>query len=100
MSMELETSFASHVDEERIYIELYGSERGLSTRSGKIMLYSDVAGLHTDSAITEMVPAGNIQADFVESILAGTPPDPSGEDGVVCLKMLDALYASAGKPLQ
>jgi predicted dehydrogenase len=100
MSMELEASFASHVDAERVYLELYGTKAGISTRDGSLRLYQDLVGVQTDSVVIQRVRTENTRAHFARCILSGTQPDPSGEDGVAGLRMLDALYASAGDPIR
>jgi predicted dehydrogenase len=97
MSLDLEASFASNIDKERVYLELYGTKAGISTRDGSLRVYQSIAGVQTDSVVVQRVSAETTRAHFVRCIQNGTQPDPSGEDGVAGLKMLDALYAGAGE---
>ena len=65
-----------------------------------LTLYSDIDGTPVDAKprlVDKSPSAGHIETigNFVDAILAGTPPDPSGEDGLVRTTVIDAIYRSA-----
>lgn len=95
-SLFLEASWASNTEREIVYTELLGTRAG-ARRCNGITVYGEEAGAVLDvrpSHFTE--PTESPQAHLVRSIQRGTPPIATGEQGLEVMRILDALYESAG----
>lgn len=83
-------------------MSIRGSKGAIFESKGEWTLCRKENGVNTVSTLEPVKPAESAQAHFVRSILAGTPPHPAAEHGVICMQILDAIYQSArsGKPVQ
>jgi predicted dehydrogenase len=97
-TLSLEASWASNVRGEEIYTELLGTRAGVRRSSGDgVSVFTEVAGGLIDSKPTSFtVPSEDPQAHFARCILRGEEPIATGEQGLEVMRILDAIYASAG----
>lgn len=98
MSMQLEVSFGSQIEDEVYFTEIYGTKAGVSRRNGMLKFFktNDIGGT------VEIVKSYNVdsrgtQDRFIEAVLNGTEPAVTSAQGVEVIRILDAVYASAGK---
>ena len=109
-SLVLEASWAAHIAEaELMETRLLGTRAGLLQRNldetyrFEARIFSDQHGAPVDSLLRP--PTGTAPSamhDFAAAILAGTPHPASGDEGLVVMRLLDAVYASArsGEPVR
>lgn len=97
-TLALEASWASNIKGEEIYTELLGTQAGVrrSSSDGVAIFGEDAGGLTDARPAHFTVPCENPQAHFVRSILTGKEPIATGEQGLEVMRILDAIYASAG----
>ncbi|MCX7847741.1 MAG: Gfo/Idh/MocA family oxidoreductase [bacterium] len=105
----VEASWAANIKErELMETRLLGTKGGLVQHninegySFEAELYFERNGCHFDMRLHPPVPAvKSPMYHFVESILTNTPHIATGEEGLVVMQLLDALYASAaqGRPI-
>jgi predicted dehydrogenase len=109
-TLELEASWAGNVrDNEYMSTQLLGTRGGLRQYNigggyqFEAELYLEREGCQYDMKLHPPVPA--VQGPmyhFIDSILNHTPHTATGEEGVIVMELLDAIYASAaqGVPIQ
>jgi predicted dehydrogenase len=86
-SLFVEVSWALHSPPAQ-YCNIFGTEGGM-------MVFPDFA-IHKESAEKpEMEPNKDRIREFVRNVLDGTEPLGPGRDGLVVMRMLDAIYKSA-----
>jgi len=97
MSMEIEMSFGSFVEEEIIFTEIYGTKAGASRRNGKIKFFRDINGAYTNEVLRQNCydDKDSIEA-FIDCIANDTEPPVTSSQGIEIIKILDAMYKSAG----
>lgn len=110
VTLVIEASWACNIKEREIMeTRLIGTEGGLIQKNigegydFEAEIFMEKNGAQYDMKLHPPVPdAPNAQYHFVESILNGTPHVATGEEGLIVMKLLDALYESAetGKPIQ
>lgn len=102
MTLQVENSWASHIQHrEDMETVLLGTRGGLSQRNidgayqfqGRI--YTRMNGCEVDIEVKDGKPPANAQAHFIEAILNDTPHIASGEEGLIIMRILDGIYASA-----
>ena len=104
-ALSIETSWASHTNAGRddYSVTLYGEEGGgeLSVRNygqhDTVTFFTEQGGQPVDLR-PKLVAGGGHQLaceHFVSCIRSGSAPDSPGEQGVVLMKIIDALYESA-----
>lgn len=82
-------------------LELYGTKGGFRTGKGKLTLYTEMNDYLSDVVIDtdnlkSSKPAFCTELEqFVNCIAEGKPTDAGADDGVVVMKILDAIYESA-----
>ena len=104
-TLELEASWAAHVKEhEWMETRLFGTRGGLVQRNKnetyefEAELYYDQFGRQYDLKLhpQHRRPAeSNAMYHFIESIVTDTPHIATGEEGLLVMEILDAIYASA-----
>lgn len=105
-ALTLETSWASHTRSGRddYFITLYGEEAGADlyvanyAEEDTVMFYTEMFGEQVDirPKLRGGVRSHTLAvAHFVDSILAGTPVEATGEQGVALMRIIDAIYESA-----
>ncbi|MCS6861586.1 MAG: Gfo/Idh/MocA family oxidoreductase [Abditibacteriales bacterium] len=93
-SLFLEASWASNIAKDEVYVDLYGTKGGLTTRGGAKMFY-ERAGAQVDAAPVRVRPVETPQQHFVNCIQRGMTPICPGEHGLAVQRILDAIYASS-----
>ncbi|MBN1642205.1 MAG: Gfo/Idh/MocA family oxidoreductase [Anaerolineae bacterium] len=109
-TLEVEASWAAHIAErELMETRLLGTKGGLVQRNlNETYEFEAELYLERDGAQYDMrlhAPPRSRQSamsHFVDSILAGTPHIATGEEGLLVMEILDAIYESAasGAPVQ
>jgi predicted dehydrogenase len=110
-TLELEASWAAHIQEhEWMETRLLGTQGGLIQRNKnetyefEAELYFDRQGRQYDLKLhppRRRPPESNAMYHFIESIVTDTPHMATGEEGLLVMEILDAIYASAeqGRPI-
>ncbi len=109
-SLEIEASWAANMREKELMeTRLYGTRGGLVQRNVREG-YKFEAELYLDQAsgfeVSKVQPGSEKVPDamyhFVDSIVNGTPHTATGEEGLLVMEILDAIYRSAaeGRPVQ
>ncbi|WP_088825762.1 Gfo/Idh/MocA family protein [Listeria goaensis] len=97
--LELETSFALHMKEERIFdVAFFGDRAGGTLYPAEI--YTDTDGeleMLREPRFNQKDSHPESMAAFVEKVLSGTGEVASGEQGYVIQRLVAALYESAEK---
>jgi predicted dehydrogenase len=109
-SLELEASWAANIAEnELMETRLLGTRGGLVQRNKnegyefEAELFIEREGCQFDMKLHPPVPAvPTPMAHFAQCILNNEPPTASGEEGLVVMELLDAIYESAatGAPVK
>lgn len=109
-TMVLEASWAANIKEsDKMETRLLGTDGGLVQRNlgegyeFEAEMYLEREGCQFDMKLHPPVPeAVSSQEHFVEAIVSDTPHIATGEEGLIVMELLDAIYASAasGKPVQ
>jgi len=96
LTINLEVSWALHNEKTKMWSHLYGDKGGCSW-GDSLAIYTDLNNAPVNTAID--VPPGdnwtNEMQHFIDSIINNTAPNPSADQGVTMMKMLDAIYKSA-----
>lgn len=103
--LEVEASWAANISEKELMeTRLFGTEGGCvhrNTNAGyefEAVVFAERGGDHYDMKIQRPAPApGRAMHHFVESIVQGTPHDATGEEGLIVMELLDAIYKSAAQ---
>ncbi|MCU6709666.1 Gfo/Idh/MocA family oxidoreductase [Paenibacillus sp. J5C_2022] len=97
-TLQIEFSWASHVEEEMAYLELRGTQAGAKLTDRDCKLFTDIEGIHCD--IIPKFPADihphteNIN-HFVDCVQRRAEPIILPQFGVDMVKILSAIYKSA-----
>jgi len=95
-AIQLEVSWASHIERDRTFLDLYGTKGG-ATLEPQFRIFADRQGVHVDmSPEAPRVSSYEMEiANFIDSILGRAEPIAPAEDGLMVQRMLDAIYRSA-----
>ena len=101
----IECSWASNIEKERRFVELYGTKAGLKWDTEKLTLFEERGGTLIDSVprMPEVSKGHEMNLrHFVDVVLNGEKPMFVPEQGVDMVKLLCAMYESAatGKEVQ
>lgn len=106
----VEASWASNTkDKEHMVTQLLGTEAGLVQKNldegyqFEAEIYLEKEGCQYDMKLHPPVPASvSSMYHFVDSIVNDTPHIATGNEGLIVMKILDAIYKSAetGKPVE
>jgi len=107
----LEASWASHIKEQELMetrlLGTKGGARHFNVNEGydfQVELYVEKHGMHYDLTLHDFPkqPTHNPMYHFVDAIVKDQPHIATGEEGVIVMEILDALYQSAatGQPVQ
>jgi predicted dehydrogenase len=109
-TLEIEASWAANIKEsELMETRLYGTKAGLVQRNleetykFEAELYLEKDGAHFDMKLhPPFPPTPSSMYHFVDSILTDKAHIATGEEGLLVMEVLDALYKSAaeGKPVE
>ena len=96
LTMQLEFSFASHVAEDTVFTEIYGTKAGASRRGQVVSL------IENDSKGTIIRPmpyprdTKYTQACFIDAVLDDTDVPITAAEGIRVIEVLDEIYKAAG----
>ena len=96
----IECSWASNVEKERRFVELYGTKAGLKWDTEQLTLFEERGGVLMDSKPVIRMQEGvyghgeNLR-HFADVVLNGAEPGFVPEQGVDMVKLINALYESA-----
>ncbi|MBE6606793.1 MAG: Gfo/Idh/MocA family oxidoreductase [Ruminococcaceae bacterium] len=96
----LETSYSLNV-ESVIKSELFGTKGGIKSQDNKLTMYTEINGFLADLTphigdLKDSKDAFVAEIEhFVDCIKNGTPCRATAEDGIIVMKILDAIYESA-----
>ena len=95
-AIQVEVSWATHVERDRSFLDLYGTLGG-ATLEPQFKIFTDKHGSHVDLTPASPNVSGHEMevVHFVECILGKAQPISPGEDGLMIQRMLDAIYRSA-----
>jgi predicted dehydrogenase len=111
-TLEIEASWAAHVQErEWMETRLFGTKGGLVQRNlnetyeFEAEIYLERDGVEFDMKLhpnRRRDPSLNAMYHFVDSIVHDTPHTATGEEGLLVMEILDAIYQSAeeGRPVR
>ena len=109
-TLEVEASWAANIKEsEMMETRLFGTRAGLVQRNleetykFEAEIYLERNGDHYDMALHQASqPASSAMGHLVDSIVNDTPHMATGEEGLLVMEILDAIYQSAqsGRPVQ
>jgi len=95
-SLQIEMSFGQHIDKEVVLNEFFGTQGGAIREAGQpLKLFGEAGGSYTTTTPRLPAASGSTQANFVSSILEGTPPLVTPEQGIALMRVIDGLYASS-----
>jgi len=99
LTIQLEVSFGSQIQEDVGFAEIYGDKGGASRRSGKVLklisfkdgvtVVNPIIGYDTSTKYT--------QHCFVDAILDDTDVPVTADEGIKIIEVLDLIYKSGGK---
>lgn len=106
MTLQFDASWAAytrHTDE--FGVSLLGSHGGAEihvkdyAQSGTLKLFGDIDGVPTvtEPTLLNVHGHGLIIRQFVDSILDGVPANPSGEEGLDRVRLIESIYRSAAE---
>ena len=108
-TLELEASWLANIKERDLMTtRLLGTKAGLlqnnvnETYAFDAEIYTEIDGCQYDMKLHPPVPeAHSHMYNLCEAIVKGTPHDATGEQGLLVMNILDAIYESAetGKPV-
>jgi predicted dehydrogenase len=97
MSMQIEMSFGSFIEEEIICTEIYGTKAGASRRNGVIKFFKNIDGAYTNEVIRHNLYSDKNSVEaFIDCIQNDSEPPVTSAQGIEIIKILDAMYLSAG----
>ena len=108
-TLEVEASWAANVSEPQFMeTRLFGVKGGAVHRNKnggyefEAELFVERDGDHYDMKLEREAESGTAMAHFVDCILHGRPHMATGEEGLIVMEVLDAIYKSArqGKPVR
>jgi len=91
-TMAVEVSWAMNCPAERQYSEIHGTKAGASL--SPLVIWTEKQGLLTDIEPKNVKGLSQFE-HFASCVLENKTPISSGEDGLMMMKILDAIYASA-----
>jgi len=99
MSMEIEVSFGSFIGTETVFTDIYGTKAGASRRDGNLSLFKQIDGAYTTETVRQNLVDGRDTSieSFIDSIVNDTEPFVTSAQGVEIIRILDAMYESAGE---
>lgn len=95
--LQIEFSWASNIESETHFVELRGTQAGLTWKNGELKIFSEDNGVLTDLSPIFDKSNGhqNNLKHFVDVLLNGDEPIFKPQQGVNMIKILDAIYKSA-----
>ncbi len=99
LTLDVEASFNLNIEKDVGNVELFGTKAGLKLDPG-VELYTDMAGRYVNVKPTgdtgfDMNSFNLEVAGFIDAVTGKAPCRATAEDGLVLMKILDAIYESA-----
>lgn len=95
-SMQMEASFGSYVEGDKIVQAVYGDKGGAHRESGQpLKLFASASGAYTTVIPRIDIPSISPMEHFTECILKGREPLVTPEQGVAVTEILDGIYRSS-----
>ena len=95
LTVQLEVSFGSMVENEVLLTEMYGTKGGASRRD-KLKFIKNINGAGTVDTVTRYDNKyKSVQTRFVDAVLDNTEVPVPADQGVAVIEILDAIYESA-----
>ncbi len=95
-SLQIEASFGSYIECEKIVQAIYGDKGGAHRESGQpVKLFGSVPGGYTTVVPRIDIPSTTPMAHFVECLIEGKTPIVTPEQGVAVSEILDGIYRSS-----
>ena len=96
LTMQLEVSYGSHVEEELVFTEIYGVRGGASRRNGKLRLFTFENG----KIVVKPVEKYDFKSKptmhaFVDAVLDDTDVPIPPDEGCKVVALLDSIYKAA-----
>jgi len=98
LTMQLEFSFVSHIAEDTVLTEIYGTKAGASRRGQtlKLIEYEEKTTTTVIKPKPYPLPSKFPQTCFIDSVLDDTPVPITAAEGIKVIEVLDAIYKAAG----
>ena len=98
LTMQLEVSFGSFVEDNLVFTDIYGTKGGASRRNGELKFFSKKDNrIETSKVETYDFVSKCAQHRFVDAVLDDTVVPVPPEEGIRAIEVLDAIYAAAGE---
>ncbi|MHB1485241.1 MAG: Gfo/Idh/MocA family protein [Saccharofermentanales bacterium] len=98
LTLQLEVSFGSFVEEDVVFTEIYGTKGGASRRNGVLKFIGNRNGCGTVDIVKRYdFISKTPQQRFVDAVIDDTPVPVTSEQGLKVIEILDSIYKSAGK---
>ena len=95
LSVQLEVSFASHIEDEIVLTEIYGTKGGASRKNGEVRFFSaNSDGSYVEKVKDCIVNTQSSQAHFIDAVIEDKPVPITAAEGVEVVRIMDAIYAS------
>ena len=94
-AVQLEINFGSHIEKEEVYLDIYGTTGGATTRgaAGLALFAADRSAITKTTPMRLTIASESTQAHFVHCLQSGREPLVTPEQGIAVIRVLDALYA-------
>ncbi len=98
LTMQLEVSFGSFVEDNLVFTDIYGTKGGASRRNGELKFFGS-KGNRIDTMKVEKYDFVSkcAQHRFVDAVLDNTEVPVPPEEGIKVIEVLDEIYAAAGE---
>ncbi len=95
--LQIEFSWASNIEREHRFVELYGTKAGFSWDNEEVKIFSEDNGILTDTGLKRVQQDGHqyYLRHAVDVLLNGVEPIYKPQQGLDMIKILDAIYKSA-----
>jgi predicted dehydrogenase len=96
-TLQIEFSWASNIEREHRFVELYGTKAGFSWDNEEVKIFSEDNGILTDTLLKRVQQDGhqNFLRHAVDVLLDGVEPIYKPQQGLDMIKILNAIYESA-----
>ena len=99
-TLDLEFSWASNIEAECQYCEIYGTKGGIKSNGSELTIFSDINGVQTDTKpkLSSDTNWGNEETKYyVNCIRKNIEPLARPEEAVIIMKIITSIYKSAEK---
>jgi len=95
-SMQIEASFGSFIEHEKIEQAIYGDKGGAQREAGQpVKLFGHMPGGYTTVIPRIEIPSITAMDHFVECLIEGKPPIVTPEQGIAVTEIIDGIYKSS-----